>query len=68
MKKMASFLIVFGSGLAAFGISGLGGSFSSDRLPGTWSGSLGWSLNNQIEIVVGIVSPAFGLILRRDSR
>jgi hypothetical protein len=28
MKKMAVLLIVFGSGLAAFGISGFGGSFS----------------------------------------
>jgi hypothetical protein len=69
MKKMANFLIVFGSGLAAFGISGFGGSFSPDllRYPnGGLSGSLGWSLNNQIEIVVGVVSLAFGLILRRD--
>ncbi len=68
MKKIANLLIVLGSGLAAFGVSGFGGSFSSDRLPGTWSGSLGWSLNNQIEIVVGLVSLAYGLILRRDSK
>jgi hypothetical protein len=68
MKRVAALLIVLGSGLAALGVSGFGGSFSSDRLPGTWSGSLGWSLNNQIEIVAGVVSLAFGLILRRDSK
>jgi hypothetical protein len=75
MKKMANLLIVFGGGLAAFGISGFGGSFSNDlshTIAGmtgdSWSGSLGWSLNNQIEIVVGVVSLASGLILRRDSR
>jgi hypothetical protein len=70
MKKMANFLILLGSGLAAFGISAFTGNFSSDwarpEMPNAWSGSLGWSLKNQIEIVVGVVSVAFGLILRRD--
>jgi hypothetical protein len=69
MKKMANFLILLGSGLAAFGISAFTGNFSSDwarpEMPNAWSGSLGWSLKNQIEIVVGVVSRAFGLILRR---
>jgi hypothetical protein len=64
MKKMASFPILLGSGLAAFGISGFGGSFSSDRLPGTWSGSFGWPLNYQIGIVAGVVFLALGLLLR----
>ena len=72
MKKMANFLILLGSGLAAFGISAFTGNFSSDwarpEMPNAWSGSLGWSLKNQIEIVVGVVSLAFGLILRRDSK
>jgi len=73
MKKVAVFLIVFGSGLAAFGISGFGGSSSPPgiTLPGMSgeaSGSFGWSLNNQYEIVIGVVSLIYGVILRKDSK
>jgi hypothetical protein len=73
MKKVAVLLIVFGSGLAAFGISGFGGSFSPQEviLPGLHggvSGSVGWSPNNQIQIVIGVVSLIYGVILRKDSK
>jgi hypothetical protein len=73
MKKAANLLIVLGSGLAAFGISGFGGSFSPQDviLPGMHggvSGSVGWSQNNQIEIVIGVVSLICGVILRKDSK
>jgi hypothetical protein len=75
VKKLAVFLILFGSGLAAFGISGFEGSFSIHRefllrdvYPDAYAGSFGWSLNNQIEIVIGVVSLIFGVILRIDSK
>jgi hypothetical protein len=73
MKKLAALLIVFGSGLAAFGISGFGGSLDFSRfvlpgLQGSYSGSFGWSLNNQIEIVIGVVALILGVILRKDSK
>lgn len=73
MKKLAVFLILFGGGLAAFGISGFGGSFSLSSpilqgLEGGYSGLFGWSQNNQIEIVIGVVSLIFGVILRKDSK
>ena len=73
MKKLAVFLIVFGSGLAAFGITGYGGSYSLQSpilqgLEGGYSGSFGWSQNNQIEIVIGVVLLIYGVILRKDSK
>jgi hypothetical protein len=71
VKKLAVFLILFGSGLAAFGISGFEGSFSLQReilMRDAYSGSFGWSQNNQIEIVIGVVSLIFGVILRKDSK
>jgi hypothetical protein len=73
MNKLAILLIVFGSGLAAFGISGFGGSFAFQNeilpgLQGSYSGSFGWSLNNQYEIVIGVVSLIYGVILRKDSK
>ena len=71
MKKLAVFLILFGSGLAAFGISGFEGSFSLQPqilVQSTYSGSFGWSQNNQIEIVIGVVLLIFGVILRKDSK
>jgi len=73
MKKVAVLLILFGSGLAAFGFSGFEGSFSQpsfiqSEMPGGYSGSVGWSLNNQYEIVIGVVSLIFGVLLRKDSK
>ena len=73
MKKVAVLLILFGSGLAAYGLSGFSGSFSPPE-PGRIgvgdgeSGSFEWSQDSQIEIVVGVVSLAGGLILRKDSK
>jgi uncharacterized membrane protein len=67
MNKLAILLIVFGSGLAAFGISGFKGFFNGYEV-GVYGGSFGWSLNNQIEIVCGVVSLIYGVILRKDSK
>jgi hypothetical protein len=61
MKKAAIPLIVFGSGLAAFGIF----SFESHSGAYGWSG---WSTEAQIEIAIGIALAIWGLILRKDSR
>jgi hypothetical protein len=72
MKKIAILTILFGSGLVAFGVSGFSGEFSSntrfssDGSP--YSGSFGWSMNERIEIVVGVAMLAGGLILRRDAK
>jgi hypothetical protein len=71
MKPMTILLIVFGSGLAAYGISGFGGSFSLQReilVQDAYSGSVGWSQNNQIEIVIGVVSLIYGVILHKNSK
>jgi len=73
MKKVAALLIVLGSGLAAYGMSGFGGSLATQHeiLPGLQdglSGSLGWSDNERAEIVIGVVALAGGLILRKDSK
>jgi hypothetical protein len=78
MKKVAVFLILFGSGLAAFGISGFSGDLSPDYqltspvrtespVSGALDGSLGWSLNSRLEIVIGVLSLVGGLILSKDS-
>ena len=71
MKKVAALLIIFGSGLAAFGISGFSGTYWVSGLfvdPPQYRGEFGWSLNNQIEIVIGVVSLIYGAILRKDSK
>jgi hypothetical protein len=73
MKNWGIVLIIFGSGLAAFGISGFGGSFSYQNeilpgLQGSYSGSFGWSPENKVQIVVGVVSLMYGMILRKDSK
>jgi hypothetical protein len=80
MKKEANFLVVLGSGLAAFGFSGwqatgVPGGFVQ---PGTgdiqgaywvqWTYSAGWTLNNQLEITLGVVLLICGLMLRKDSK
>jgi hypothetical protein len=63
MKKWAVFLILIGSGLAAYGISGWQLYGTVDRYF-----SAGWPLNSQIEIVIGVASLAYGLILNKDSK
>jgi hypothetical protein len=71
MNKLAIILIVIGSGLAAFGFSGFKGVFDGHEVWENmymYSGSFGWSLNNQIEIVCGVVSLIYGVILRKDSK
>lgn len=73
MKNLAILLILAGSGLAAFGIAGFSGSFSTPDvvLPGmsaTASGSLGWSHENQLQIAIGVVALTLGVILRKDSK
>ena len=68
MKKLAIVLILLGSGLAAYGISGFGFTMSdfvrSDGLIGWYE----WPLNNRIEIVIGVVSLIGGVLLRKDSK
>lgn len=74
MRKIAVLIILFGSGLVAFGVSGFSGEFSSNTrfpsgdTPYEYSGSFGWSINERIEIVVGVAMLAGGLILRRDAK
>jgi len=73
MKKLAALLIVLGSGLAAYGITGFSGELTTDTrgaafdMPNKLEGSLDWSMDNRIQIVVGVISLASGLILRKDS-
>ena len=59
--------------IRAFGISGFAGEFSTPPSyqigqEGAISGSMGWSRDNQILIVVGVVSLIYGVILRKDSK
>jgi hypothetical protein len=73
MKKVASFLIVFGSALAAFGFSGWQATVQPRfMLPGQsgpdWTFSAGWTQNNQLDIAIGIMLLACGVILRIDSK
>jgi len=74
MKKVAVLLILFGSGLAAYGISGFSGELDTDTrgaafdTPNTLEGSLGWSMDERGDIVVGVLSLAGGLLLYKDSR
>jgi hypothetical protein len=60
MKKVAVPLIVFGSGLAAFGIFGFQG--QTDRLPA------GWGIEDQFMIAIGVGLVIWGAILRKDSK
>jgi hypothetical protein len=71
MKKAAILLSVFGSGLAAYGFSGLEGSLDLNTrfVPESgYSGSLFWSQNNQLEITIGVALLVWGLMLYRDSK
>ncbi|MDW5265736.1 MULTISPECIES: hypothetical protein [Acidobacteriaceae] len=74
MKKVAVLLILFGSGLAAFGITGFSGEIITNTRgeafgqPDKLEGSLDWSMDERIVIVVGVLSLAGGLILRKDSK
>jgi uncharacterized membrane protein YphA (DoxX/SURF4 family) len=70
MKKVAVLLILFGSGLAAYGISGFSGELSTDtRLdPAQINGSFDWSIDERLDIVVGVISLSGGLLLRKNSK
>ena len=76
MKKVAAtLLILFGVGLTAFGISGLSGELRTDIDPvqrfngepcaAQLSGSFGWSPEDRLAIVMGLISLSGGLILRK---
>jgi hypothetical protein len=69
MKKVAALLIIFGSGLAAFGFSG----WQADGHTGflvesSWTFAAGWPLHSQIEMTIGITLLAWGVMLRKDSK
>jgi hypothetical protein len=71
MKKMAALIIIFGSGLTAFGFSGWQAvghpAFTIGEATGAdWDFSAGWPLRSQIEITVGITLLACGLLLRKE--
>ena len=70
MKKVAVVLILFGTGLTAFGISGFSRGLGTDtRLdPPQLNGSFEWPLDERLEIVVGVISLTGGLILRKDPK
>lgn len=72
-EKVGVFLIVFGSGLAAIGISGwqAAGHTVFTMVEGegqSWEFSAGWLLHSQIEMTIGIMLLAWGVILRKDSK
>jgi hypothetical protein len=71
MNKVAALLIIFGSGLAAFGLSGwhaTGNPLMGLDGPVDWNFSAGWPLWSQLEMTIGIMLLALGAILRRDSK
>ena len=73
MKKAAAILILFGSGLTAYGVAGFSGEFGTNARgaafdqPNTLDGSFGWSPTERSEIVTGVVLLASGLLLRKGS-
>jgi len=79
MKKVAVLLILVGSGLTAFGLSGFSGDLSPNfqltspvrtQTPvyGALDGSLEWPMVERMEITVGVLLLVGGLILRKDSK
>jgi hypothetical protein len=74
MKKVAALLIIFGSGLAAFGLAG----WKAVGTPATrwvedaprvaWDFSAGWSLGSELEMAAGVMLLVWGVILRKDSK
>jgi len=75
MKKVAALLIILGSGLAAYGLSGFYGGVDPDanlRNPDMIASpllyaSLEWPMRERVEITVGVILLVGGLILRKDS-
>jgi hypothetical protein len=76
-KKLTFALIVLGSGLVAFGLSGwylatsvlfqLAG--ADGRMPNSLPDiHAGWTTDNQIEITIGVMLLVCGLLLRSDSK
>ena len=73
MKKAASLLVIFGSGLAAFGFSGWHAAGNpaftiTEATAADWSLSAGWPVHSQLEITLGIMLLAWGVLLRKDSK
>jgi hypothetical protein len=69
MKRFGTVLILIGSGLTTFGIFGFQARFGPGvLLPDQLAGSAGWSLANQVAIVIGVLLLILGVILRIDSR
>ena len=74
MKKLAFVLVVLGSGLTAFGLSGWEAvgrpGFTIAGAPGVaWDFTAGFgSLLSQLEFTLGVMLLACGLLLRRDSK
>jgi hypothetical protein len=74
MKKLAFVLVVAGSGLTAFGLSGWEAvgrpGFTIAGAPGfAWDFTAGFgSLLSQLEFTLGVMLLACGLMLRTDSK
>lgn len=73
MKKVPALLIIFGSGLTAFGFSGWQAvgkpAFAIAEATGAdWNFSAGWPLGSQLEMAIGFMLLAWGVMLRKDSK
>ena len=73
MKKVAALLIIFGSGLAAFGFSGwhAAGNTIFTIVEGegsSWNFTAGWPLGSQFAMAIGVMLLAWGMMLRKDSK
>jgi hypothetical protein len=71
--ELANILILLGAGLTAWGISGFSGDLGNGPqiLPEVreeLSGSFGWSIEQRLEIVAGVLSLTGGLLLRGEPR
>ena len=77
MKKLAVLLILFGIGLAVFGLTGFRGElsanlsaqarFNSDDGPYEYSGYFQWPINERLETTFGMISLISGVLLRKNS-
>jgi len=70
--ELANILILFGAGLAVWGFSGFSGDVGKGErvLPEVReevSGSFGWSIEQRLEILAGVLSLTGGLLLRVKS-
>ena len=77
MRKTAAILIIFGSGLVAFGLTGFNGELSAQLSPQArfngndgpyqYNGDFQWSMNDRLETTFGILSLVSGVLLRKIS-